>query len=150
MDIRSICKGDASRILRFVEQCGPYVVAHNLYVYWMLENYYASTCKVVEIDNEIIGFVSGMPSADKLSLFIWQICIHQDYRNQGIATLLLDSSIFSAREKGYQFMDLTISKGNMASQMFFEKYVQTKQISIVEKLEQNIGDSTEIIFKYRL
>ncbi|WP_240421857.1 GNAT family N-acetyltransferase [Paenibacillus periandrae] len=150
MNVRSIRKGDSTRILRLVEQCGPYVAPHNLYVYWMLEKYYASTCKIIENDSDIIGFVSGMPSVDNHSLFIWQICIHNEYRNQGIATLLLDSSLHSARELGYVFMELSISKGNIASQMFFDKYAQTKQIASVEKLEQDIGNTTEIIYKYRL
>lgn len=150
MEVRSIGKGDSASILRLVEQCGPYVAPHNLYLYWILEQYYASTCKVIETDNDIIGFVSGMPSVDNNSLFIWQICIHNEYRNQGIATLLLDSSLSSAREMGYSFMELSISKGNIASQMFFDKYAQTKQITNVEKYEQNIGNAIEIIYKYRL
>ncbi|MFD0677200.1 MULTISPECIES: GNAT family N-acetyltransferase [unclassified Paenibacillus] len=150
MNVRSISKGDSTRILGLVEQCGPYVAPHNLYVYWMLEQYYASTCKIIEKDNDIIGFVSGMPSVDNNSLFIWQICIHHKYRNQGIATLLLDSSLHSAREMGYKFMELSISKDNIASQMFFDKYAQTKQIASVEKFEQNIGNTAEIILKYRL
>lgn len=50
-----------------------------------------------EVNNRIIGFISGMPSIDKGSLFIWQLCVHNDYRGRGIATLLLDSLFQKAK-----------------------------------------------------
>ncbi|WP_040948959.1 GNAT family N-acetyltransferase [Gorillibacterium massiliense] len=150
MDVRNINKGESSRVLRLVEQCGPYVAPHNLYVYWMLENYYTSTCKVMEHDSELIGFISGMPSVDNKSLFIWQICVHKEYRNQGIAFLLLDSILQSAREIGYRFMELSISENNNASQSFFEKYARTNQLKTVEKRKEHIGSTIEVIIKYEL
>lgn len=70
MNVRSIGKGDSSIILRLVERNGPFVAPHKPYVYWMLENYYVSTCKVIEVDNNIKGFVSGMPSVDMTDLKI--------------------------------------------------------------------------------
>ncbi len=150
MDVRNISQGDSSRVLSLVEQCGPYVAPHNLYVYWMLENYYASTCKVIEHDSELIGFISGMPSVDNNSLFIWQICIHKEYRNQGIASLLMDSILQSAREIGYRFMELSFSESNNAGQSFFEKYAQTNQLKTVEKRKEHIGNIIEEIIKYEI
>ncbi len=150
MEVRDLREGDASQILNLVEVCGPYVAPYNVYAYWILENYYHSTCKVVEENNRIIGFVSGMPSIDKGSIFIWQICVRKDYRGKGVATLLLDSLFHTAKENKFEKVELSISESNYASQNLFKGYSQKNNLSIVEKNKCTFGNVIEIVYEVKL
>ncbi|KNY26152.1 GNAT family N-acetyltransferase [Pseudobacteroides cellulosolvens] len=150
MNLRDIKEGDAGQILELVKICGPYVAPYNVYAYWILENYYSSTCKVVEDLNRIIGYVSGMPSVDKGTLFIWQICVHNDYRGKGVATLLLDSLFKKAKEYMFEKIELSISESNYASQKLFKNYSEKNNLKIIEINRCVFGDITEIVYEISL
>ena len=150
MKLSDIKEGDAGQILDLVKTCGPYVAPYNVYAYWILENYYSSTCKVVEDLNRIIGFVSGMPSVDKGTLFIWQICVHNDYRGKGVANLLLDSLLKKAKEYKFEKIELSISESNYASQKLFRNYSERNNLEIIEINRCVFGDMTEIVYEISL
>lgn len=150
MNIRSLRKGDSEKVLELVKKCGPFVAPYNVYAYWILENYYYSTCKVAEVDKKIIGFISGMPSIDKKCIFIWQICIDEEYRKQGIAGKLLDALFNSAKEQNLEYIELSISDINNTSMNLFKKYSKDNNYIIREKEKEQFGKITEIIYQIKL
>lgn len=150
MTVRKLRESDASQILDLVKECGPYVVPYNVYAYWILENYYSSTCMVVEDNNRVIGFVSSMPSMDKGLLFIWQICVHKDYRGKGVAALLLDSLFMAAKEHGFVKLELSISEGNNASMNLFRSFSEKNNLMMHEKNRYKFGNITEIVYEISL
>lgn len=150
MEVRNIREGDSAAVLKLIEKCGPYVAPYNVYAYWILENYYSSTCIVAEDNNNIIGFVSGMPSIDKGSIFIWQICVHSDYRGKGISVLLLDSLIKKAKELGFKKIELSISNSNVISQSLFKSYANRNNFDFIEKNKHTFGNIIEIVYEFKL
>lgn len=150
MTVRELKEGDSGLILNLVKECGPYVAPYNVYAYWILENYYSSTCKVIEEGNRVVGFTSGMPSIDKSVLFIWQICVHKDYRGKGAAVLLLDSLCKSAKELGFEKIELSISENNNASINLFKGYSQKNNLTMIEKNKCMFGDVIEIVYEISL
>jgi L-2,4-diaminobutyric acid acetyltransferase len=150
MEVRELREGESGQVQELIRECGPYVVPYNVYAYWMLENYYASTCKVAVDNNRMIGFVSGMPNIDKGLLFIWQICVHKDYRGRGIAALLMDSLLMTAKEHGFKKFELSISEGNNASLNLFRSFSDKNDLSMVEKKRCAFGDVAEIVYEISL
>ncbi len=150
MEVRNIQEGDSAAVLKLIEKCRPYVAPYNVYAYWILENYYSSTCIVAEENNNIIGFVSGMPSLDKGSIFIWQICVHSDYRGKGISVLLLDTLIKKAKELEFKKIELSISDSNDISQSLFKSYANRNNFDLIEKNKCTFGNVAEIVYEFRL
>ncbi|HEX9061963.1 MAG TPA: GNAT family N-acetyltransferase [Clostridia bacterium] len=150
MRIRNLREGDASQVLNLIEQCGPYVAPYNVYAYWILENYYSSTCYIAEENNRIIGFISGMPSNDKQSIFIWQLCVHSEFRGRRIAVSLLDSLISKAKELKFEKIELSISESNSDSQNLFKSYLHKNDMELLEKKRCSFGNVIETVYEFRL
>jgi L-2,4-diaminobutyric acid acetyltransferase len=150
MEVRNIQEGDSAAVLKLIEKCGPYVAPYNVYAYWILENYYSSTCIVAEENNNIIGFISGMPSIDRGSIFIWQICVHSDYRGKGISVLLLDALIKKAKELKFKKIELSISDSNAISQSLFKSYAKKNNFDLKEKKKCAFGSIVEIVYEFNI
>ncbi len=150
MEIRELREGDSGQVLELIRECGPYVVPYNVYAYWILENYYAPICKVAVDNNRVIGFVSSMPGIDRGLLFIWQICVHKDYRGRGIASMLMDSLLMTAKVYGFRKFELSISERNDASLSLFRSFSDKYNLSMFEKKRCAFGDITEIVYEIRL
>jgi L-2,4-diaminobutyric acid acetyltransferase len=147
MLIRNLNKDDISKIIDLIDKGRPYVVPYNPYVYWFLYNYYGTTCKVMEYENRIIGFISAMPSVDKKTIFIWQVCIDNDFRGRGFAELLLVSIKDEAKILDFSNLQLSISDENLASQKLFKRFAKKYKLNIFEVERVKFGQNTEIVFQ---
>lgn len=147
--IRNINNQDYTEIQSLVEMCGEYVTTYPLYSYWILTQYFNKTSRVAEIDNSIIGFISGLPAVNKQIVFIWQLCVLEDFRNKGIASRLIDSIVKEAKKDNYR-IEFTISKKNCTSINLFMKYAKQNNIKMELEKESMIGTSTELLYRYYL
>ncbi len=150
MEVREIRKNDLEKIIELIKQGIPYVLPYNVYVYWILQNYYSSTCKVVESEDKIIGYISGIPSLDKETIFIWQLCVDIKHRGDGIGTMMIDSLVSEAKRLGYCNIQLSISDTNIASQTLFKSYAEKKSMEIYEKGIEKFEDQTEFVFQINI
>jgi L-2,4-diaminobutyric acid acetyltransferase len=87
---------------------------------------------------------------DKGLLFIWQICVHKDHRGRGVASLLLDSLFTTAREHGFEKLELSISESNNASMNLFRSYSEKNNLTMQEMRRYAFGNITEIVFEISL
>jgi ribosomal protein S18 acetylase RimI-like enzyme len=80
--------------------------------------------QICEVDNEIVSFIQ-LERPTKYHLYISALAVHPDYRDQGLATSLLDPIIRSEPETGrsisvvtapdnYQMLGLLLSRGFIA------------------------------------
>lgn len=147
MLIRNYTKDDIKEIIDLIDRGRPYVVPYNRYVYWFLNNYYGSTCKVIENEGRLIGFVSAMPSVEKNTLFIWQVCIDADFRGRGLAHELLLSVLDEAKKLKLSSLQLSISDENLASQKLFKKFAMDNNLNIFELDRVDFEQLTEIVYQ---
>lgn len=102
------------------------------YCYIMLCEYFADTCLVAEIDNEIVGFVTSLiRQSNPEVLFVWQIAVSSDHRGKGIAHYLLQKLISSTFCAKVRYIETTISPGNVASSRLFTKFAEELHAPIV-------------------
>lgn len=150
MRIDNLSMNDVQEVIELVARCKPYVVPYNQYAYWILQNYFGSTCRIVKVENKIIGYISAMPSIDKNTVFIWQLCIDDEFRGKGLGTLLLSSVSDEAIRLGYGNLQLSISDTNTASQSLFKRFAQKNNFNMFEVERIKFGEMTEIIFQIDL
>lgn len=131
IDIRNINQSDIKDIRKLLAICEPYVLPYSNYVYWILENYYSSSCFVATINDEIIGFISAMPSIEKEIIFVWQISINSNFRGMGIGKQLLDKVVDSAQKFKMNAIQFSIDSNNAASKRLF--------MNLADRLESPIN-----------
>ncbi|MCJ0869724.1 diaminobutyrate acetyltransferase [Streptomyces sp. AP-93] len=93
------------------------------YLLWCRD--FAGTSAVArDSSGRAVGFVSGYLRPDSPgTLLVWQIAVDESVRGLGIAGALLDGlSARVAAEHGLNFLETTISPGNLASERLFASY----------------------------
>jgi L-2,4-diaminobutyric acid acetyltransferase len=146
MNYRKAEEKDIQPIVRLLNDCRPYVLAHHDYLYWILCNYYQSSCFVCEAQDRLIGFVSGLPSLDQMSVFIWQICVHPEYRRKGVACRLLQLLHEVSELNGFKHLQLSISKENSTSFRMFNRFADKNSLKMEFKKQVDISGTTESIY----
>lgn len=126
-------KQDGIAIYELVKNSPP-LDLNSSYLYFLQSTHFAQTCVVAELDNEIVGFVSGYFRPDaKDSLFVWQIVVSAKARGQGLGKQLLFHLLKNQQRRPIvREICCTISPSNKASQKLFESYAKDYQL-IVEK-----------------
>ena len=146
MEIVSLKKENIPVVMELLSKGKPYVLPHHDYVYWIMEEYFASSNYIVSEDDNIIGFICALPSIDKNCYFIWQIVVDCDYRGKKVATLLVNRIIEEAKLKGYDRLELTINCDNKASYKLFERTAKEHGSSLKKIDEYRYKDLNEILY----
>jgi Sortase and related acyltransferases len=146
MEVMNLKKDNIPAVMELLSKGKPYVLPHHDYVYWIMEEYFASSNYVVSVENKIIGFLCALPSIDKQSYFIWQIVVDADYRGKKVATLLVNRIIEEAKLKGFNKLELTINCDNKASYKLFERTANEHGSSLKNIGEYKYKDANEIIY----
>ncbi len=147
MNFRQAEEKDTQLIVNLLNDCRPYVLPHHDYLYWILSNYYQSSCFVCEKSDRLIGFVSGLPSVDQSSVFIWQICVHPDYRRQDVANTLLRMLHEASEKNGFHHLQLSITRENSTSLRMFKKFSAENSLTIEFLRQVNLSGTIENIYK---
>lgn len=71
-------------------------------------------------EDKIIGFIDFWVTFD--SATIDQICVKEEERNKGFASLLLENAINDVRNEGVEFFTLEVRKSNINAIKLYEKF----------------------------
>lgn len=94
--------------------------------------HFAATCALAEIDGEVVGWMSGyIPPETPDVLFVWQVCVSERARGQGLARRLIASVLTRDVCAGVRVVHSTITKDNAASWALFG--------SIAESLDADLN-----------
>lgn len=88
------------------------------YLLWCQD--YAQTSVVAEVDDKVVGFVTGylrpqLPDA----VMVWQVAVDADQRGLGLAGKMLSQLMDRLEPRGISSLHTTISPDNTASQALF-------------------------------
>ncbi|MPZ54687.1 MAG: diaminobutyrate acetyltransferase [Acidimicrobiia bacterium] len=110
------------------------------YSYLMLEEYFSDTCAVAELDDEMVGFVTGFrPFSHPETLFIWQIAVDESTQGMGIAGQLLDHVVKRPHVPRLRYLEATVTPSNEQSIRLFRGFARRWETECVE--EELFADS---------
>lgn len=144
-NIRVITAKDLEKITELVERCRPYVASYNIYAYWILNNYFKTGSFVAVYGEKIIGFASALPSTERNTVFLWQICVDPDYRNHGVAQNLIDYIIEYATNNNFSKIEFSITESNTAGKNLFSTYAALRHMTVGIIRRENVGSSSEVL-----
>ncbi|MDB2414805.1 diaminobutyrate acetyltransferase [Rickettsiales bacterium] len=124
---------DGSSIYNLIKSSGNLDV-NSEYLYLLLCEHYSDTCSVAKSGDEIIGFTSAyfIPNQND-TLFIWQVAVSPDHRNQGIALKMIKDILNRDFCNNVKSVQATISPSNKASRALFKSLAYEFNTNICEK-----------------
>lgn len=156
MNIRKIKEEDVAEIERFISLCKP-LDQHSTFTYWVLARYFDNTCFVVEENNDIVGYVSGVKSSSKPDVFyIWQIGISPEHRKKGLSSQLIRTVVEAAVSLGSKSIHVSIDPENSSSHSAFLRFAEISglQMNKIDELElfdqTNKKKISEYIYEIRI
>jgi GNAT superfamily N-acetyltransferase len=91
----------------------PYIYARGLSEYWLYATLFSLTCPIATSDDGIIGAVFAFRSQDHpAEVYVQDVMIHPQHRQEGIARALLDSVRSQAEKWGCERVYLTSEPDN--------------------------------------
>ncbi|MBN2126627.1 MAG: GNAT family N-acetyltransferase [Deltaproteobacteria bacterium] len=141
MVIRSCRARDVDAIRGFVNRCKP-LDLHSAFTYWVLCTCFPDTCLLMEGDEGIIGFASGVPSSAEQGVFyFWQIGVAPECRGRGHATALIEKMVEAALHGGCHALQVTIAPENTASLRVFSRFAERRGRGMKKKGRVDFTDS---------
>lgn len=94
---------------------------NSAYSYLMWGKYFSKTSIIAEVENELVGFISGFiqPSAPD-TLFVWQVAVDESQRGKGLATKLLKKLLHQLENDNIRYVEATVTPSNLASANLFK------------------------------
>ena len=112
---------DGDQIFQLIKDCPPLDV-NSSYCNFLQSTHFADTCILVEIDDEVAGFISAYRKPQQPDvLFVWQVAVSSNHRGKGIASKMLDRLLARDTLSDINAIETMITKNNTASWMLFEK-----------------------------
>jgi len=84
-------------------------------------NYYIAAVDEENVIGLLISELQEKLHREKPQLFIEDLLVEENRRNNGIGTLLIDNAIKYAKEKNCEVIELTSYKDNFKAHKFYEK-----------------------------
>ncbi|MCR5772916.1 MAG: GNAT family N-acetyltransferase [Butyrivibrio sp.] len=95
-----------------------------------------NTCFVAEMSDEIIGVI--IAGHDGRRGFIYHTAVNSDYRNQGIATKLVDAAMDALKANGINKVALVVFDRNVTGNAFWAKAGFTVRDDLVYRNKANV------------
>ncbi|SRR5258708_11608668 len=154
MLVRNCNEKDVDNIRQFVNLCKP-LTLHTPYTYWVLFTNFSESCLLIEENNLIVGYISGIKSASlKNTFFIWQIGVRKEFRGKGYAQILIKTIIEVAKKQGCSKIQFTIEPENSISLNTFKNFAVKKNIAMKKLTTLEYHDSLskenglEVIYEF--
>lgn len=94
------------------------------YAYMMWARDFHSTTMVADVDDDIVGFITGYWRPDSpTTLMVWQVAVDERHRGRGIAGRMLDAL---AERTGAAAVETTITRANEASVRLFSSFAERR------------------------
>lgn len=142
MGIRSFQEKDIPAVQNILKEGEPYVFAYKEYVYWILERYFSDTCYVYEEDSKILGYIGAVYSAEKNTIFVWQIAVSRAAGKNGIGSRLFTQILKCATEKKGVCVEIAINPENIYCQKMMKRVAKKMNFKI-----EGIGKYNDGIFQ---
>ncbi|MDX8404648.1 MAG: diaminobutyrate acetyltransferase [Mariprofundus sp.] len=134
LSFRSPVANDGPAMHALVERCKPLDV-NSPYCYLILCEHFSSTCVVVEVNNEVVAFVSAYVPPEKQDiLFVWQVAVDARMRGQGLAKKMLKSLLSRPDLKRTTYVEGTVNPSNEASRALFKSLARDCSCTYDEEL----------------
>ncbi|MBU1305740.1 MAG: diaminobutyrate acetyltransferase [Alphaproteobacteria bacterium] len=117
--IRMPSAADGPAIWKLIEAT-PALDSNSLYCNLLQASHFAATCAIAERDGQIVGWLSGyVPPERGDTLFVWQVCVGEAARGQGLGKRLIAHVLARPTSSGIRHLDCTITEDNTASWALF-------------------------------
>ena len=119
--IRCPSGADGASVWSLIAQT-PALDGNSLYCNLLQCTHFAETCAVAESEGEVVGWLSAyVPPGQPDTLFVWQVCVAESARGQGLAHRLLTAILQRPGSAAIRFIQSTITADNSPSWALFEK-----------------------------
>ena len=99
----------------------PSLDKNSLYCNLLQCSHFASTCAIAELGGSVVGWLSGyVPPQRGDTLFVWQICVGQRARGQGLGRRLIGDVLARRTSSHIRYLECTITEANAASWALFD------------------------------
>lgn len=134
---------DGARVWQLIKECPP-LDRNSMYCNVLQCTDFADTCIVAELDNRVVGWVSGYrPPDDDATLFVWQVAVHADARGMGLAKKMLCGLLARDDCEDVEYLKTTITEDNAPSRALFSSLADLKDAP----LEESRGFDEELHFR---
>lgn len=139
--LRKPTPGDGFALNKLVAASPP-LDPNSIYCNLLQCTHFNNTAIAAELDNELVGFVSGyIPPHKPDTLFIWQVVIAQTLRGQGLARQMLLQLLRKCAP--VRFVETTITPDNKASWALFNGLARELNVALDSRLffsrDENFG-----------
>lgn len=119
IELRAPVATDGARVWALIEAT-PALDSNSLYANLLQCSDFAATCTLAERDGEVIGWMSGyVPPARPDTLFVWQICVSDKARGEGLGKRLIADALARPENDHIRHVACTITEDNAASWALF-------------------------------
>lgn len=151
--VRAMAAGDGGAVWRLVEESGVLDV-NSSYAYLLWCRQFGSTSVVAELDDEIVGFVTGFrPPENPEVIFVWQVGVDASMRGRGLAKRLLRELVALPGCAGVTHMETTVTPSNAPSRALFRSFARAMEAEVkvgpylTEDLFPDQGHEEEELFR---
>jgi len=152
MVIRKAQRSDAKQIYNLVKKT-KILDVNSEYLYLLQVTHFRETCCVLEVDNEIVGFVTGYICPQNRDIFfVWQVGVDDKVRGKNMAGKMISYLLGTEALQGIKYIHTTISPSNKASQRVFRKLANKLNTAITEETmfearDFNHAHEEEVLYK---
>lgn len=115
---------DGSAIWDLVRACKP-LDENSMYANLVQADHFRDTCVVAEMDDEIVGWISGHMIPNENAFFVWQVAVGEKARGLGLGKSML-LELVNRKETGpAEELKTTITKDNDASWGLFRSFARS-------------------------
>ncbi len=114
---------DGAGIWELIRACKP-LDENSVYANVIQADHFRDTCVVAEVDDEILGWISGHMIPGEDAFFVWQVAVSPKARGLGLGKLMLNELINRDETEGATELKTTITKDNDASWGLFRSFAR--------------------------
>lgn len=114
---------DGAGIWELIRACKP-LDENSVYANVIQADHFRDTCVVAEVDDEILGWISGHMIPGEDAFFVWQVAVSPKARGLGLGKMMLNELINRDETEDATKLKTTITKDNDASWGLFRSFAR--------------------------
>jgi L-2,4-diaminobutyric acid acetyltransferase len=130
VEVRSALAHDAARMWELARNCDT-LDTNSCYAYLLMCRDFSATTVVALVDAQLVGFVTAyVPPERRDVLFVWQVAVQAEMRQQGIAKKLLLELLTRAVRQGVRALEATVTPSNLGSRRLFASLAKERRAKL--------------------
>lgn len=131
-DIRMPVAADGPAVWKLIAAT-PSLDKNSLYCNLLQCSHFAATCALAERDGAVEGWLSGyVPPEQADTLFVWQVCVAEAARGQGLARRMIGNVLARADAQSIERIACTITADNAPSWALFGSIARALKAELVQ------------------